>query len=99
MPRNTNKQRTIDELLRAMVRGERQRVTPNLSRDELRLEVAEAKGLPVELGNRLRGSTELELERDADRLLEALPNSTLSMDEAIRRARDEQLANDTRYRL
>ena len=36
----------------------------------LRFEVATSKGLPLELADRLQGSTKKELEEDADRLLE-----------------------------
>lgn len=53
-----------------------ERKAADLERSMLRLRVASAKKLPGELADRLQGSTQEELEADADRLLELVKPSS-----------------------
>jgi hypothetical protein len=48
----------------------------NRDKELLRLRVAQKKGLPADLANRLMGDTEQELEEDADKLLEFVKQDT-----------------------
>jgi hypothetical protein len=87
---------SMDERLRAMVRGEHERVADRLP-DELRSKVARAKGIP-ELADRLRGGNAAELEADADRLIASLSDERMSIDQALRKQhKDRQQAERNRY--
>lgn len=61
-------QKSVEERLTSRAEKAEARI-PELERENARLRVALAKGLPVDLVDRLRGDTEDELAADADSLL------------------------------